>query len=252
MSVHRFFAPRVEAPGSELRLSPEEGRHLSRVLRLRSGARVQVFDGRGREHEATLTDDDPRRPVLRLGAPVATVAEPRVRVTLGVTLLKGRKLDTVIRDATALGVAEIVPLLTHRAQAGGFWRDGAPPGDRWRGIAIAAAKQCGRAVVPVIQPPARLPGFLEEARPEAVRLLLAEPSAADPGLSSAGLDALRNAPRPADAVLAIGPEGGWTDDETRAAEAAGFRPLTLGRRTLRAETAPVAALSILRFVWDDL
>lgn len=251
MSVHRFFAPRVEAPGSELRLSPEEGRHLSRVLRLRSGARVQVFDGRGREHEATLMDDDPRRPVLRLGAPVAAVAEPRVRVTLGVTLLKGRKLDTVIRDATALGVAEIVPLLTHRAQAGGFGRDGASPGDRWRGIAIAAAKQCGRAVVPAIQPPARLPRFLEDARPEAVRLLLAEPPA-DPGPASGGLDALRNAPRPARAVLAIGPEGGWTDDETRAAEAAGFRPLTLGRRTLRAETAPVAALSILRFIWDDL
>lgn len=251
MSVHRFFAPRVEAPGSELRLSPEEGRHLSRVLRLRNGARVQVFDGRGREHEATLTDDDPRRPVLRLGAPVAAVAEPRVRVTLGVTLLKGRKLDTVVRDATALGVAEIVPLLTHRAQAGGFGRDGASSGDRWRGIAIAAAKQCGRAVVPAIQPPARLPRFLEDARPEAVRLLLAEPPA-DPGPASGGLDALRNAPRPAAAVLAIGPEGGWTDDETRAAEAAGFRPLTLGRRTLRAETAPVAALSILRFVWDDL
>ena len=85
-----------------------------------------------------------------------------------------------------------------------------------------------------------------------MRLLLAEPTAAGPGPASAGLDALRNAPRPAGAVLAIGPEGGWTDDETRAAEAAGFRPLTLGRRTLRAETAPVAALSILRFVWDDL
>ena len=252
MAFHRFYAPRIEAPGSEVRLSPEEGRHLTRVLRLRSGARVHVFDGRGREHEATLTDDDPRRPVLRLGAPVAAVAEPLVRVTLGVTLLKGRKLDTVIRDATTLGVAAVVPLLTERAQAGGQEHAGTRLADRWRGIAIAAAKQCGRAVVPAIHPPASFPRFLEDARHDAVRLLLMEPSAAVPDTAPAVLEALRTGPRPAGAVLAIGPEGGWTDGETRAAEAAGFRALTLGRRTLRAETAPVAALSILRFAWDDL
>ena len=252
MSIHRFYAPRMEAPGSTFHLSPEEGRHLSRVLRLRKGARVHVFDGRGRQHEATLTDDDPRQPVLRLGAPVGAVAEPRVRVTLGVTLLKGRKLDAVIRDATTLGVAEIVPLLTVRAQAGGFGSTGATPGDRWHGLAVAAAKQCGRAVVPAIHRPATLRRFLEDARPDAMRLLLAEPAAAAPGLGSFGLDGIRDAPRPPCAVLAVGPEGGWTDAETRAAEAAGFRPLTLGGRTLRAETAPVAALSILRFAWDDL
>ena len=252
MSIHRFYAPRLEAPGSALRLSPEEGRHLSRVLRLRSGARVHVFDGHGRQHEATLTDDDPRQPVLRLGAPVGAAAEPRVRVTVGVSLLKGRKLDAVIRDATTLGVAEIVPLLSVRTQAGGFGRAGASPGERWHGLAVAAAKQCGRAVVPAIHPPATFRQFLEDARPDAMRLLLAEPGAAAPGPASFGLDALRDAPRPACAVLAVGPEGGWTDAETGAAEAAGFRPLTLGHRTLRAETAPVAALSILRFAWDDL
>ncbi len=252
MSVHRFYAPRIEAAGSEFGLSPEEGRHLTRVLRLRSGARVHVFDGHGREHEATLTDDDPRHPVLRLGAPVTAVAEPLVRVTLGVTLLKGRKLDTAVRDATTLGVAEIVPLLTHRAQAGGHERGGAPLVDRWHGIAIAAAKQCGRAVVPAVHPPATFQRFLEEARRDAFRLLLAEPAAAGPSPGSALLNAIRTDPRPVSAALATGPEGGWTDDETRAAEAAGFRSLTLGRRTLRAETAPVAALSILRFAWDDL
>ena len=251
MSVHRFYAPRIEAPGSEFRLSPEEGRHLARVLRLRRGARVHVFDGRGRQHEATLTDDDPRRPVLRLGAPVTAVAEPLVHVTLGVTLLKGRKLDTVVRDATTLGVAELVPLLAHRAQAGGPEPAGALLADRWHGIAVAAAKQCGRAVVPAIPPPATFRRFVGNARREAVRLLLLEPSAAGPGPAAALLNALRTAPRPVSAVLATGPEGGWTDDEIRAAEGAGFRPLTLGRRTLRAETAPVAALSILRFVWDD-
>lgn len=253
MSIHRFYAPRLEAPGSEVRLSPEEGRHLARVLRLRRGARVRVFDGRGRQHEATVTGDDPRHPVLRVGAPARAAAEPRVRVTLAVALLKGRKLDAVVRDATALGVADVVPLLADRAETGGSGRGGARLAGRWRGIAVAAAKQCGRAVVPAIHPPATFRRFLEDERRDAVRLLLVEPSAAGPdAVPAATLDTVRNGPRPARAVLAIGPEGGWTDGETGAAGAAGFRPLTLGRRTLRAETAPVAALAILRFAWNDL
>ena len=251
MSIHRCYAPRLEAPGSVLGLSPDEGRHLSRVLRLRSGARVHVFDGRGRQHEATLTDDDPRNPTLRLGAPVAAVPEPLVRVTLGMTVLRSRVLDTAVRDATMLGVADVVPLLTHRTQAGGEERAAGRLGDRWRGIAIASAKQCGRAVVPAIHPPTTFPRFLEDARPHAVRLLLVEPAAAGTNAATARTSALRTGPRPASAALAIGPEGGWTDAEIRAAEAAGFEPLTLGRRTLRAETAPVAALSILRFAWND-
>ena len=251
MTVHRFYAAQLPAPGSDLRLSPAEGRHLTRVLRLRSGTRVLVFDGRGRQHEATVTDDDPRRPLLLLGAPVAAAAEPLVRVTLGMTILKGRKLDAVVRDATTLGVTGIVPLLSQRTQPGGEERAGGRLGDRWRGIAVASAKQCGRAVVPEIHAPATFRRFLEHARSHAVRLLLVEPAAAG-SAARGGADALRSGSRPAAAALAIGPEGGWTDNEIRAAEEAGFRPLTLGRRTLRAEIAPLAALAILRFAWDDL
>ena len=146
-----------------------------------------------------------------------------------------------------------MPLLTDRAEAGERERGGARLAGRWRGIAVAAAKQCGRAVVPAIHPPATFRRFLEDERRDTVRLLLVEPSAAGPdAVPAATLDAVRNGPRPARAVLAIGPEGGWTASETGAAGAAGFRPLTLGRRTLRAETAPVAALAILRFAWNDL
>ena len=252
MSVHRFFAARLPAPGSRLRLAPEEGRHLTRVLRLRNGARVLVFDGRGRQHEATVTDDDPRNPVLRIGAPVAAAPEPLVPVTLGMTLLKGRKLDTVVRDATTLGVTDIVPLLSRRAHSGEEGRAGRRLGDRWRGIAVASAKQCGRALVPAIRPPATFGRFLEDAQAHAARLLLVEPAAAGKDDAGARGNPLRTEPRPASAALAVGPEGGWTEDEIQAAEVAGFRRLTLGRRTLRAETAPVAALAILRFAWRDL
>lgn len=251
MTVHRFHAPQLPAAGSDLSLSPAEGRHLTRVLRLRSGTRVLVFDGRGRQHEATVTDDDPRHPVLRVGAPIAAADEPLVRVTLGMTVLKGRKLDAAVRDTTALGVTAIVPLVSHRMQPGGEERAERRLGDRWRDIAVASAKQCGRAVVPVIHPPATFQRFLADVQSHAIRLLLVEPAAAGTGAERGGKDALGRS-RPTGAALVVGPEGGWTDDEIRAAGDAGFRPLTLGRRTLRAETAPVAALAILRFAWDDL
>ena len=252
MTVHRFYSAQLPAPGHEVRLPPDEERHLSRVLRLRGGARVLVFDGRGRQHDATVTDGATGHPVLLLGTPVAAAPEPLVRTTLGVTVLKNRKLDTVVRDATTLGVTDIVPLLTHRTQSGGEERAGGRLGERWRGIAVSSAKQCGRAVVPAIHRPVTFRRFLDDARRHAARLLLVEPAAAGTDPETAGTDALRNGARPPSAALAIGPEGGWTNDEIRAAEAAGFRPLTLGRRTLRAETAPVAALAVLRFAWGDL
>ena len=250
MAVHRFFAERLPAPGGAVRLPPDEGRHLRRVLRLRAGDRVLVFDGRGRQHEATVTDDDPRQPALRLGAAVDAAPEPLVPVTLGMTVLKGRKIDGVVRDATTLGVTAFVPLVADRTQSAGDETAGRRLGDRWRGIAIAAAKQCGRAVVPTVRPPAAFHRFVATGPPDAARLLLVEPAAAGQNPDAAA-EGLRNAARPATAVLAIGPEGGWTADEIGTATAAGFRPLTLGRRTLRAETAPVAALAVLRFVWRD-
>lgn len=252
MTVHRFYAAPLPAPGSDVRLSAEEGHHLTRVLRLQTGARVLVFDGGGRQHEATVADDDPRRPVLRLGAPIAAAAESLVRITIGVTVLKGRKLDTVIRDATSFGVNDIVPLLTQRTESGGRQRAGDRLVDRWRGVAVAAAKQCGRAVVPAVHHPVTFRQFLEDVRPCAIRLLLVEPAAATADGGAAGIDPPGNHPRPASAALAIGPEGGWTGAEIEAADTAGFGMLTLGRRTLRAETAPVAALAVLRFAWNDL
>ena len=251
MTVHRFYAARLPAPGSDVRLSPDEGHHLTRVLRLGRGARVVVFDGHGRQHEATVANDDPRRPVLHLGAPVAAAPEPVVRMTLGVTVLKGRKLDIVVRDATTFGVSDIVPLLTRRTESGGERRAAGRLDERWRGVAIGAAKQCGRAVVPAIRSPVTLRQFLQDVQPCAMRLLLVEPGAAAAGATAARMVALGGGSRPASAALAIGPEGGWTAEELHAAEQAGFTMLTLGRRTLRSETAAVAALAVLRFAWND-
>ena len=257
MTVRRFHAPIIPAAGGALPLPPEEGRHLVRVLRLHTGAAIRVFDGNGREHEATVEQDDPRHVIVRVGNPVEPVPPPRIPVTLAVTLLKGRKLDDVVRDATALGVSAIVPVVSRRAGAAPGMAGGRHLADRWRGVAIASAKQCGSAVVPVVHPPLAFESLLANAQSgDALRILLLEPSAEAaagvPRTSPAPLTSLRNEPVPPGAVVAVGPEGGWTAGEASLAIGAGFRPMSLGHRTFRADLVPVVALSILRSVWDDL
>lgn len=259
MTIRRFYSPRLAEPGTSVTLPADESRHLTRVLRLRPGARVRVFDGRGQEHDAVVERDDPRRVVVRLGAARPTAAEPRVRLSLAVTVLKSRKLDGVIRDATALGAAAVVPLLSERAQAGPTARGGRIS-ERWRGVAVAAAKQCGRAVVPEIRDPVPGRDFVREPAEDTLRLLLVEPAAAPAGGDAddrsaarvASPEVLRGAPPPKHAVIAVGPEGGWTRGEAEAAREHGFHPLTLGDRTLRADLAPAVALAVLQFVWGDL
>lgn len=258
MSVRRFHAPDIPAEGNALPLPPDEGRHLARVLRLRAGAAIRIFDGAGREHDATVEQNDPRGVIVRVGARVAAVPESRVPVTLAVTLLKGRKLDDVVRDATALGVAAIVPLVSRRAGVDPGAGGGRHLTERWRGIAIGSAKQCGRAVVPQVRAPTVYEAYLREtpATDGVLRLILLEPSAAETtDLSPPDvplLASVRADQPPTRAVVVVGPEGGWTTDEASRAAASGFRPLTLGRRTLRADLVPIVALSILRSAWNDL
>ena len=236
--MHRFYVPELGAPGTAAPLPPEEGQHLRRVLRLDAGAAVRVFDGRGREHEAsveTLTRDGA---ILRIGPPADAAPEPGVHVTLAQALLKADKFDAVVRDATMLGAARVQPLVTAHVEAPRGARGGRV--ERWRRVAISSAKQCGRAVVPEIADPLRLDECLRIAdRP---LVLLAEPAA------GAGAGAIPS--RPAAATIVCGPEGGWAPGEIAAAIDAGASPITLGGRTLRADAAPLVALAILLHHWD--
>ena len=115
---------------------------------------------------------------------------------------------------------------------------------RWHRVAIASAKQCGRAVVPRIEPPGAFEVLLDDTS-IAHKLLLVEPSASSPSLDGNPIGDVA----PASALILIGPEGGWAEEEVQRAIAAGFRPLSLGARTLRAESAPLAALAVLSWMW---
>jgi 16S rRNA (uracil1498-N3)-methyltransferase len=239
----RFLAAIDPASGTA-RLSEEEARHLSLVLRLAAGADIAVFDGEGREFRGRVERVARDGALVRLLEEHQAAPEPSVRVTLAQAALKGEKMDDVVRDATMMGVAALEPLVTDHTAA--HMKAGRAP-ERWRRVAVASAKQCRRAVVPRIGEGTPFAEWI--ARDTAsLRLLLVEPSASVEGHPASTLQG----ERPAGAVLLIGPEGGWSEREVTTAVAAGYLPITLGRRTLRADAVPIVALGVLQFLWSDL
>jgi 16S rRNA (uracil1498-N3)-methyltransferase len=247
--VHRFFAPSLD-PGDETVVLPrEEAEHLSRVLRVGVGDSVAVFDGRGHEFLARVAGiargatGEVRLQVLsRIEPP----PEPAVALTLVQAVLKGDKMDDVVRDAVMMGVAAVQPMVTTRAEitVAALMRGKV---DRWQRVAIASVKQSRRAVLPEIRVPLTFENVLAEPG-GSLRLMFVEPGAGE----AESVDTLRAQPAPADAALFVGPEGGWTEREVAAARAAGVRLVTLGKRTLRADAVPIAAVSVLQFLWGDL
>ena len=142
----RFHAPDLDAGSRFVRLPVDEANHLTRVLRLGVGDEVAVFDGRGREFRARVTAAAREVVDVELVAPLVPAAEPRVPLTLVQAVLKGDKMEAVIRDATMMGVTAIEPVITTRTIARQTGRDT----QRWTRVAVSSAKQCGRATVPII------------------------------------------------------------------------------------------------------
>jgi 16S rRNA (uracil1498-N3)-methyltransferase len=239
---HRCYIPDVDGP--VVRVPDEQAHHLARVLRLKAGDAVQIFDGRGGQWAARLRSVDRGEVTVEIVAPSEPLREPPTVLTLGAGLLKGDQMGTVIRDATALGAAAIVPFVSdHVALPQAAWRT--KSAERWRRIAIAAATQCGRAVVPVVHDVVRFAELVDggayDERWMCVEPLLLENDDAGP------LVAVRGAPGAA--LVLTGPEGGWSANEWARAHDGGARPLYLGPRTLRAELAPAVALSVLWSRW---
>jgi 16S rRNA (uracil1498-N3)-methyltransferase len=248
----RFFAPALadrDDSDAPIALPPDEAGHLTRVLRLRLGAEIAIFDGRGREFVAIVDEAVRDRALVRPVRRVEAAPEPRVRLTLVQAVLKADKLDAIVRDATMMGVSVIRPAITLRGNAPRAAVRRPAAVERWQRIAIAAVKQCGRAVVPQIDPATDLEAVLRDDASEA-KLMLAEPElGASDALDS---ERLRQRKPPASATLVIGPEGGWEPGEIDLARRQGFAPLTLGRRTLRADAAPLIAISVVQAMWGDL
>jgi 16S rRNA (uracil1498-N3)-methyltransferase len=245
--AHRFFAPRLDPGDETVDLPRHEAEHLTRVLRLAVGDTVAVFDGRGSEFIARVAAMTRRDVRVQLVSRIEPAAEPTVPLTLVQTVLKGDKMDDVVRDAVMLGAAAIQPVVTKRTEITVANLIRGARVERWQRVALASVKQSRRAVLPEVRTPLTLETYLGDP-PAALRLMLVEP-AMDGGES---LAALQREAVPHDAAVLVGPEGGWTPEECAAARAAGVRLVTLGQRTLRADAVAIAAISVLQFMWHDL
>jgi len=242
----RFHAPGVHASAARVELPEDEAEHLVRVLRLGAGDEVDVFDGRGGLWRAEVVEAGRKSAAIRPVAPLDAARELGLPVTLVMSVLKGDKMDDVVRDATMLGVTAIRPVVSERSETSLAALARGNRLARWQRIAVSSVKQCGRAVVPDILPAVPIDWCWQEPSPGA-RLMCVEPAAALPDVT-----AVQAVAKPSAAHVIVGPEGGWSVTEVAAAHESGAILMTLGSRTLRADAVPIVALTALLTTWREL
>jgi len=242
----RFYVPQPRIENGMIRIDGNEVKHIRKVLRLKKGDGIVVFDGLGKEYEGTILDEGPSSVVIRIQNILPSEKESQLEVTLAQGLLKGEKMDYLIQKATELGVKEIIPFFSSRSvplldKSGRLRRH-----HRWERIAIEASKQCGRGVVPKIEYLQDYPEMLRTASLDSLRIILWEEEGAKLK------EVLGKLIEKKEVFSIIGPEGGFSQEEVEEAIKDGFLPITLGKRILRAETASLCLLSILQYEQGDI
>ena len=244
MPAPRILVPTYTPADRVVSLDAADAHHLSRVLRSAVGEEIRVFDGRGREWTGRLATVSGSAATVEIIHETTPAPEPHVKLTLAAGLLKGEQMDRVVRDATMLGAFAIIPMsTTHVVVPARAWK-GSAVVERWRRVAIASTKQCGRAVVPSVSAVTPLAEVLK-LLPETPRFMCVEPGLAADAVETIG----SGHPRPTAALVLIGPEGGWSSAEVAQGRRAGAKLISLGPRTLRADTAPTVVLTALWSAW---
>ncbi len=239
----RLFVAMRLADSMRVVLTGEQAHRLSRVLRLRAGQEVVLFDGSGDEFPARLESVTPGEVVAQVESKRAGRAESPLRLTLYQSVVKGGRFEWVLEKGTELGVAAFVPLRVERSVVK-VGQNGARP-DRWRRIVIEAAEQCGRSVVPEVARPQTLDDALNREQP----LLLPYEGEREQGIRAA-LTLFREHKVTALSVL-VGPEGGFEPAEVERARVAGAVVASLGPRVLRSETAGLVTAALALYELGD-
>ncbi len=240
----RLYIPAPVTAEAIQELNAEQAHYLGRVLRMKPGGALTVFDGVGAEYPATV--ESVGKTSARLGVGERHVEDresPRdLRLIQGVS--RGERMDFVVQKATELGVTVIQPVITARTVVRLSGDRRARRHAHWQRVAISACEQCGRNRLPEVAAPVSLNDYLGRDSEAALRATL----------SPLATTRLADAPAPGDgsADLLIGPEGGLDDEERELARQAGFQAYSLGPRVLRSETAALAALAIAQTLWGDI
>ena len=251
--LQRLTIAPSQIAGREIQITPQQRHYLHNVLRLGKGDRFIAIDGRGNGWLASLNENASAAEMLE---PVLAQTELPISVTLLIALPKNG-MDDIVRQATELGVERILPIISDRT----VLKPSPQKGDRWQRIAQEAAEQCERQIIPQVLPPIGWAEALQNWNADSATCYLCEARGDHPHLLSClqssclqskmdGSVQDSKAKNQGSIVLATGPEGGWTDAEIEGAIAAGYQPVSLGSRILRAVTAPLVALSLVGAACD--
>ena len=236
----RFYLP-PNAWLTEPALSGDEARHLAQVLRMKPGDSVIVFDGHGRRASAEILSISRDRVPLKLGE-ILPSRPPQPAITLAQAIPKGKNMDLIVQKSVELGIAAIQPLVTRHTVV----QPGDGKSEKWRRNALEACKQCGQDTLPEIAEPLAFDRWISsQAAAPGLKLIASLAPGARPLRT-----VLRENPATTAAAMLIGPEGDFSAEETTAALAAGFLPISLGSIVLRVETATLFCLSALRYEFD--
>ncbi len=238
--LRRFYIPPSESAGERYLLDPEESRHIRKVLRLKTGDMIELFNGEGYIFKAVISSFTGTGAEATLTGERELQPEPSLSITMIQAIPKSGKMETVIRMGTELGVSVFLPVISGRCGA-------LPPQRlpslvrRWENTALQACKQCGQSRLPSIVYPVGVPeAFTIKSD---LKIIFSENHKNEPLPSQLKTGSI---------AVAVGPEGGWTEKELEAALSGGFVPCGLGPRILRAETAAVTALSLIQLKYGDL
>ena len=242
MSWERFYCPSLPGEG-EVWVEGSEAHHMLHILRLKLGQRVYLFDGRGTEATGRILEAGRDRVRLEVEDSARVDREARVAITLAFSIPKGQRAEVLVEKVCELGVRRLVPIGCHRGVVK-LRQEGSQKLEKWRRIAIEAAKQCGRTCITEVEGMTSLPALLEETGRHELSLL----ASTGPGVRSLQ-EIVRGRPEVKTLLCIVGPEGGFTEGEVGDARRAGCLEVGMGPRVLRIETASIALVSMLQFAY---
>jgi 16S rRNA (uracil1498-N3)-methyltransferase len=244
MRLIRIHVDAPLAPGARVELRGKASEHVARVLRLKPGDTVTLFNGKGMDYRSEIKDLWKGSVGILVHAATPARAESPLALVLVQGIARSERMDLIVQKATELGVTAIQPVAMTRSVVQLDHDARAKKLAHWRGVAIAASEQCGRATLPAIAEPVAFAAWLRQPPGAGARRIQLVPDAGE-SLAAAAAGAER-------VELLVGPEGGLDEPEREAALAAGYRACRLGPRVLRSETAAVAALAVLQAAAGDL
>ncbi len=243
-----FFVDPAQLSGERARIEGDEARHIQNVLRLRPGDEIGLLDGAGREYTGVIAALAGGGVEVRITGSRPAAGDSRIRLSVAQGFLKEKKMDRLVHQLSELGVHRWVPFVSTRSVARPAAARAQARQKRWRRIAVEALKQCRRAKLMQVDEVTDFERVLALPVNHDLSVLFWEENA---GMALAE-ELFTGGGRPESVLLVIGPEGGFTAEEARAAEAAGFRVAGLGPRVMKAETAAVAACAIVQHLFGDL